>query len=320
MKIKSNSDIVKIIEEFYHDRNELYYSLFDKALEYENLNNNNIQFQDFLSIAKNIEDIITLHKYNSALSFQELIAAPFCVYNWGKYRVIYDITNPDKTISRFSNEIEKDVFNNIFYNDFFIKYDYPCEYIGCFVSIQTEYIYMTFLYYDKEKKLWSSEPVYFKTNISNVNNSIDETLFQNYDALYLAITQKTFDKIKLCSQITLQIIYAINAGYKNNQRLTIDQSETNNSSNQLIHTEKIRIRKSQVLFVERESIVSSESFRNYKRSNKSSPKCPHTRRAGIRKKKIYDSDGNIIGYKQIKYKSCIIHKEQYVDTVPKKLK
>lgn len=63
MKIKSNSDIVKIIEEFYHDRNELYYSLFDKALEYENLNNNNIQFQDFLSIAKNIEDIITLHKY-----------------------------------------------------------------------------------------------------------------------------------------------------------------------------------------------------------------------------------------------------------------
>lgn len=247
MKIKSNSDIVKIIEEFYHDRNELYYSLFDKALEYENLNNNNIQFQDFLSIAKNIEDIITLHKYNSALSFQELIAAPFCVYNWGKYRVIYDITNPDKTISRFSNEIEKDVFNNIFYNDFFIKYDYPCEYIGCFVSIQTEYIYMTFLYYDKEKKLWSSEPVYFKTNISNVNNSIDETLFQNYDALYLAITQKTFDKIKLCSQITMQIIYAINAGYKNNQRLTIDQSETNNSSNQLIHTEKIRIRKRQHL-------------------------------------------------------------------------
>lgn len=172
----------------------------------------------------------------------------------------------------------------------------------------------------KEKKVWSSEPVYFKTNISNVNNSIDETLFQNYDALYIAITQKTLDKIKLCCQITIQIIYAINAGYKNNQRLTIDQSETNNSSTQLIYTEKIRIRKSQVLFVERDDVESSESFRNFKRANKSSPKCPHTRRAGIRKKKIYDSDGNIIGYKQIKYKSCIIHKEKYYDTVPKKVK
>lgn len=98
MKIKNNSDIVKIIEDFYHSRNERYYNLFDKALEYENLNEYNIQFQDFLSIAKNIEEIITLHKYNSALSLQELIVAPFCVYNWEKYRVIFDINNPDKTI------------------------------------------------------------------------------------------------------------------------------------------------------------------------------------------------------------------------------
>lgn len=44
MKIKNNSDIVKIIEEFYHDRNQLYYNLFDKALEYENSNERNIQF------------------------------------------------------------------------------------------------------------------------------------------------------------------------------------------------------------------------------------------------------------------------------------
>lgn len=179
---------------------------------------------------------------------------------------------------------------------------------------------MTFLYYDKKNKGWSSEPIYFKTNISNVNNSIDETLFQHHDVLHIAINKEGIDKIKLYGQITMQIIYAINAGYKNNQKLTINQSEINNSSAQLIHTEKIRIRKSQVLYVEKEDVESSESFYNYKRTHKSSPKSPHTRRAGIRKKKIYDSNGNIIGYKQIKYKSCIIHKEQYVDTVPKKLK
>lgn len=317
MKIKDDN-IVDIVENIYHTRYELYFKLFDKAIEYENANKGNISFQDFLSIAKTIGEIDTIHKYSPGLSLSELIVTPFCVYNWGKYRVIYNIKNPDRTLSNFSSEIDNNIINNIYYNDFFIKFDYPYEYIGCFVSVQGGYLYLSFIYQEKNK--WASEPVYFKANISNVSKSIDNTLFQNHDATYMAVTQTVLEKIKICSQKTIQLISAINTGYKNNQKFTIDQVKIKNVPSQSIYTDKIHIKKGQVLWIEKKSSISSEKFYDYKKSIKSTPKCPHTRRAGIRNKKIYDSYGNIIGYKQIKYKSSIIHKEQYVDIIPKEIK
>ncbi len=328
MKLNNNADISKIVEDMYKSRYDMFNNIFQEIYSVESNKNNKLNLSEFLDTASKYK--ITTNFLKNALSMESL----YLIYNWFKYRIIYSVTNKDRTISALSNKVSSDIAQWKFFDNFFIQYDFEkTEYIGVFVDISDNRIALGFCYLNSRNHQYSIEPVILDIKHNKqidvresythyINNS--KFYLQNWinndieriDTLDILLSNPHFIN---CVEKTLQIIRAIIQGYQNQSNNTnhfreniIRKSESNK-----INIIKCSIKKKQIILIETQikSIINNYKFLSSYPTG--TTKSPHPRREHIRKIRSSDSPS---GYKEIKVKSSIIHKDKYNKSTEKIVK
>lgn len=324
MKLSNIIDIAKLVESFYLDNYPEYGDLFESISTSESNSNRKLNLSEFQHIASECV------KSNDIIVNGEIIECLYLIYNWYKYRLIYSIKNPDKTISQFNDKVSSDIVSSKFFDTFFIEYDFTnSKYVGVFVDISKSQISLGFV--KKENKFWNIEPI-----VLSLDYTAETDAYQAYvdylsnSKYYSGYWKNQLDKILLCNVIaskpeitsaasyTLRIIRAIMQGYQNSSNNS-NQTHTNIVTHKQDNETKViksHIRKKQLIIVETKISDFIKDYEVYPTSIAGTPKSPHPRREHIRKIK----DSSPLGYHEVKVKSTIVHKDHYKKTTEKIVK
>lgn len=304
MKLNKSININEAIEQIYNERKTGYSPLFEQVDDFEKHHESEIGFDDFFSICKST-DIFKHIITNPNVS--NTAYALYCIYNWAKYRLVYDIKNSDRTISRFPNTIKCEIINKLFFNHFFILFDLSDkDYFGAFVSKDESKLYMCFVYLNKSYK---TESLY--VDLSD-NKEVSDCIHLNEDDSLSSYLIKSDNRLLTCSKQIFQLIYAIYQGY--NHEKTV--KEICQNDNQVITKQHIKVRKSQIIEIEVENTPTVYVYPKTIFTKSNMTKAPHPRRGHVRKLKRVDKSGNSYT-KEVWVKSTVIHKNQYISTTEK---
>lgn len=324
MKLKNNIDIAKLAESFYLDNCVEYEDLFESISTSESDKNVKLNLSEFQHIASKY-----IKLYDKLIS-GEIIECLYLIYNWYKYRIIYSIKNPDKTISCFNEKVSSDIVELKFFDNFFIEYDFlNSVYVGAFVDISKTQIMLGFI--KKEGAFWHIEPIvldldynsetdvhsaysHYLSNAEYYSDNWEDPLIK---ALLSSVIASKPELINAATQ-TLRIIRAIAQGYQN-----LSDNVNHNRINPISHKEhnktnivKYSIKKKQLIMIETKSSDIVNSYDFYPTHLAGKPKSPHPRREHTRRIK----DSSPIGFHEVKVKSTIVHKDRYKETTEKIVK
>lgn len=323
MKLKNNINITQLVESFYFNNYDEYKDLFDAISTAEFDSNAKLNLSKFQNIASKY-----VNSYDKIRS-GEIIECLYLIYNWYKYRLIYSIKNPDKTLTHFNNKVSSDIVKSKFFDTFFIEYDFSNSiYVGTFVDISKSQITLGLI--KKPDIFWNIEPI-----VLDLNYSVETNVRQAYshylsnaeyysDAWTDPIEKELFPKVIASnSEVinattqTLCIIRAIMQGYQNlSNNSTHNYISTLQKEHDKTNTVKCSVRKKQLIVVEAKTSDNIHKYKPYPTCLAGTPKSPHPRREHTRKIK----DDSPIGYHEVKVKSTIVHKDQYKASTEKVVK
>lgn len=324
MKLSNNIDIAKLVESFYLDNYPEYGDLFESIFKSESNSNRKLSLSEFQHIASEYV------KSNDMIVSGEIIECLYLIYNWYKYRLIYSIKNPDKTISQFNDKVSSDIVSSKFFDTFFIEYDFAnSKYVGAFVDISKSQISLGFV--KKENKFWNIEPIVLDLDYTAETDTHQAYVdYLSNSEYYSGYWKNQLDRMLLCNIIaskpeitsvagcTLRIIRVTMQGYQNlsdnsNQTHINIVSHKQDNKTKVI---KSNIRKKQLIIVETKISDTINDYEVYPTNIAGTPKSPHPRREHIRKIK----DSSPLGYHEVKVRSTIVHKDQYEKTTEKIVK
>lgn len=328
MKLNNNADISEIVESMYKSRYDIFNEIFKEICSIESNKNNKLNLSEFLDTVSKYE--ISTNFLTNALNMESL----YLIYNWFKYRIVYSVTNKDRTISVLSNKVSSDIAQLKFFDNFFIQYDFEkTEYIGVFVDISDNRIALGFCYLNNHNHQYSIEPVILDIKHNKqidvresythyINNSkfyLQNWINNDIERIETLNTLLSNPYIINCVEKALQIIRAIIQGYQNQSNNTnhFRENVIHKSKNRKVNVIKCSIKKKQIILVEIQNKKIINNYEFYPAYPTSTTKSPHPRREHIRK--IRSSD-NPSGYKEIKVKSSIIHKDKYNKSTEKIVK
>lgn len=308
MKLKKSQNINEILENVYNVRKEVYAPLFELSFDHETQSGTDINYDTFFSIFKNT-DFYKENANNPNISSTGY--ALFCVYNWTKYRLIYNVNNADKSISKFDTTINKDILDNLFFNHFYISFDLnDISFIGAYVSKVNNKLFISFLY--KNGSDYYTDSLFINVidgeTLENVACLNDDPVL---NSLFLSKQTNTIT----CAKQILQIIYALHQGYTHQKEIKV----IHDSDRQYMSNHNIKIQKSQIIKIEVEYKPTQYVYFENKIHSNGSSKSPHPRRGHIRRLKRKDENGNIYE-KPIWINSTVIHKDQYQNATKKDVK
>ena len=316
-----SNNISGYLEKLFNDNYEDYKTIYAKIINDEQTINKNLSFDSFSQYfpSKYRNEAGNIDENTIFLSMKEN-EARYCLYNWYKYRVVYSVKNPDKTISAFSHLLVPKFFENIFFNSFCIEYDFNYEAKGCLVTIHDNMLYFAIV--TNDKNIYSLFT--YKIDIDSldkVENIVTSDILK-YEKINNVKRRNII--IKRDSEVISKVIKVLNAiqrGYDNLSDKLIQSIESVRSDKTLsyIHNTNIKVRKKQVILTDEKKIVTRYKYEHTPYIPTGSAKCPHPRRSYIRKYKRIDSNGNIY-IKEVKVKSTIVHKEDYTTITEKVVK
>lgn len=320
MKLEDNHNINDILEEMCRERFEKFSLIFNKVKEYEQSHNINVNLNTFESIYFHNKSVIEPYKSLERNQAECL----YIVYNWYKYRVIYNVVTSDLSIKRYSDYVSTELEEERFFPCYFILYDFKnAPYVGSFVLIEDTKILFALL---------SPLPKYnLDSVILNLQNS-SQTVEQAYNEYYsrLGIDYFEFDEIislqavlKMFPYIknTIQIIRAINQGY-NNLFNSVDVPPYNEilpirTYNNKIVKANVSITRKQIIKVENNQFEFKKKRRFKAFYPKGTLKSPHVRREHWRHVKDKRSQ---TGCRLARVRSTIVNKDKYEGITEKTVK
>lgn len=313
MNIKSNENIAELLEKIYESRYKKFNNVF-RAFK----DQNSASLKDFQE--KQLK-IFQLKSGKGSIATQS--EALWLLYTWFKYRVIYKITYIDDSVTKISNNVSKDIKAPLFFDSFFMLYDFiDSKYIGTFVSIGSNIISFGFLYKDNDD--WNIEPL--TINIPSSPKPVyvcakDYLKNKNVKSLKHSIDTPYFRELIKNAEIVIQVIRAIKNSYENkggyNHKKSIPSSQLNLDK---ITTMTLEVTRNQVIVVgnNKSNLKHTYQFQPYIQTG--TPKSPHPRRAYTRRISVKNSNGEIIGTKEVKVKATIVHKDRYSKVTTKIVK
>ena len=309
MKLKSNQNINDILEELCQYRFEHFAQLFNLVKEYEQDNNININ----LEIFKDLYFECHPETHNVESLGRNQAECLYMLYNWYKYRVIYNVTNPDLSISKYNNCVSTQLEDTRFFPCYFILYDYTnTPYFGTFVLIEETKALFGLLLIKKKKLGMESIVLTLSTTEIPVENAYADYAsrfdLQIEDIIMLEAVAQMLPAVKT----TIQIIRAINQGYQNlfnnNEVPPYNEILPIRTYYKKIVKADVRIRKSQVIKVENNQFEFKKKHRFKVFYPKGTLKSPHVRREHWRH--IEDKRSQT-GYRLVKVRATIVNKDKY---------
>lgn len=259
-----------------------------------------------------LDDCINVIKqYNNytklSIDINSVAMCTLSLYNWYKSKIIYLF---DNTEYNNTEKMDRKLYDFFPYSCIYIDIRFDkLDYIGCFVTITKEkedhslrkYLVIAFVEYDYKKGIYTLEP-YVLAIRDNI--SIEKAFMIGLKSDMLL--PEYIDGNIFCSKIVISILYfiidSINFKSKKNHTPTVKRN---------VHETKISIQNNSQYYI---SYSTKYVYENKQSDNIGTSKRPHARRSFERTLKIFDDNGNIIGYKKVPVTSTYVHKDKEITT------